>query len=133
MLQDQIRKSSYNRQPDTHTKWDNQKSRNTHRQQERECDFCDAKRNCPAKRKKCLVCKKKPHFAHVKVCPSKCVGIVQQVSDESTSEDDVDSYIEDTDDTDEITGKAKTVHQIPSSSIEGNEMVEVQFSGITTK
>ena len=58
---------------------------------------------------------------------------MQQVSDESTSEDDVDSYIEDTNDIDKITGRVEIVHQILSSSIEGNEMVEVQFNGITTK
>ena len=66
-----------------------QKSRNTHRQQEIECDFCGCnpkrahvKGKCPAKGKKCLVCRKKHHFAHGKVCPSKSVEKVQQESDE---------------------------------------------------
>ena len=50
------------------------------------------------------------------------------------SDDDADSCSGDTDnETVEITGTVKIVHIIPTSSIEGNEIVLVQINGITTK
>ena len=90
------------------------------------CDFCGyeprkahKRGRCPAKGKKSHVCDKKHHFSHAKVCPG---GAVRKVNDRKETSDS---------DTDEITGRIKTVNHIAAQQSE-EEMIKVKFNGYIT-
>ena len=94
------------------------------------CDFCGYERRkahskgkCPAKGKRCNVCKKKHHFAHATVCPGS--QPVNALEDSSGSSDDDEEH---------MAGRILSVNFVPVVNDQKDiEMIDMEVNGTNLK